>query len=145
MRVALAGLCLLLASPALAQTAADETAVRKLVGQYAAPPQPTNAEPVGAMFTEDADQVTIYGDWRRGRAAIVPGLLRAWQNQTGKRSLTIENVRFLNPDTAIADGPYVVTPPNGPPQRNWMAVVVSRTPAGWRIAGIRTALPATRP
>jgi uncharacterized protein (TIGR02246 family) len=104
-----------------------------------------SAEAIEALFTEDADQHTTSGEWRRGRARIVPGAMQSTTANPGTRTITVQTVRFLTSDTAIADGPYEITPPGGATRKLWATLVLTRDPAGWRIAAIRNAAPTPAP
>jgi uncharacterized protein (TIGR02246 family) len=100
---------------------------------------------IGAMFTADADQYTTAGEWRRGRAEVVPGTLRSSTRNPGTRRIDIKSVRFLNPDTAIVDGPYLIGDAGAQPRPTWTTVVLTRGAEGWRIAAIRNAAPTGAP
>ncbi|RAK57401.1 SgcJ/EcaC family oxidoreductase [Phenylobacterium deserti] len=139
-RIAAAAL-LLLAAPAQAQTPADETAIRDLVGRYVQARDLKDPAAIGALFTPDADQHTTSGEWRRGRDAIVPGALASSGREPGTRRIAVETVRFLSPDIALADGPYTVTALDGAVRRMWATLVVQRHSGAWRIAAIRNAAP----
>ena len=77
-----------------------------------------------------------------GRAEIVPGTLAASKQNTGTRTITVDSVRFITPDVAIADGPYVIAPPGGAAvRRMWTTIVVVRGTDGWRISAIRNMVP----
>lgn len=144
MRTLLIVSSLLIAAPAFAQPtarAADEAAVREVVRRYVDARELRSPEAVGALFTEDADQHTTAGEWRRGRAGIVPGTMRSSTANPGSRSITVETVRFLTPDAAIADGPYVISGAGQATRRMWATLVLTRQPDGWRIAAIRNAVP----
>ena len=55
----------------------------------------------------------------------------------------MEQVRFLTPDIAIADGRYELTGLSGGTNRSmWATLIVKKTDKGWRIAAIRNMLPA---
>ena len=122
--------------------AADEAAVRETVGKYMAARELRDAGAIGALFTADADQQTTAGEWRRGRAQIVPGTLQSSERNQGARSIRIESVRFLTTDVAIADGPYEIGAAGGSSVRQmWTSIVLTRTSDGWRIAAIRNMVP----
>ena len=123
-------------SPAGAR-ASDETAIRELVRQYVNARELRDAASIGALFTADADQHTTAGEWRRGRDAIVPGTLASSTRNPGRRSITVENVRFITPDVAIADGPYEIAAAGGGVRRMWTTIVAARDGDTWRIAAIR--------
>ena len=122
--------------------AADEAAVRAVVGKYMAARELRDPRAIEALFTADADQHTTSGEWRRGRAQIVPGTLQSSERNQGTRSIRIESVRFLTSDVAIADGPYEIGAAAGAAARRmWTSIVLRRSPDGWRIAAIRNMVP----
>lgn len=121
--------------------AADDAAVRDLVKQYGEAREKNDAAAVATLFTADADQLVSSGEWRRGRDALVKGVLSSSQ-QGGKRTTTVETVRFLTPDTAIADARYEIVGGAYVERRMWSSFVMARTKEGWRIAAIRNMLPA---
>ena len=136
----------LMAAPLVAQQPAsrpgDEAAVREVVRKYVSARDLSDAAAIEALFTSDADQQTTSGEWRRGRAQIVPGTLESSRRNTGTRTITVESVRFVTPDVAIADGPYEISAPAGGAVRRMRAtIVVRRDPDAWRIAAIRNMVP----
>jgi len=121
----------------------DEAAVRDLVARYNAARDEQSAAVLETLFTETADQLVSSGEWRRGKDALVRGMLQSSRNNPGDRTITVETVRFLGPDVALADARYeIATPGAAGPRRMWSAFVAVRTPDGWRIAAIRNMLPA---
>ena len=78
-------LLLLIASVAFAQD--DQSAVRKLVGQYVAAREHTDAKATAALFTADADQLVSSGEWRRGRDEVVRGTMASSQATGGQRTI----------------------------------------------------------
>ncbi len=138
--------CLLLAAPMGAQTApggaGDEAAVRGVVKKYVDARENRDPKAVEALFTSDADQLVSSGEWRRGRDAVVRGTQGSSERNPGVRAITVDTIRFLGGDVAIADGPYVITSPSGGERRMWTTFVMKRGADGWRIAAIRNMLPA---
>jgi uncharacterized protein (TIGR02246 family) len=134
---------LLAALPLAAQKPADETAVRDLVARYVDAREHRDAKTIEALFTADADQLVSSGEWRKGREAVVRGTLASSESTGGRRTITVETVRFLSPDAAIADGRYEIAGlTGGQTRRMWASIICARTPDGWRIAAIRNMLPA---
>lgn len=135
----------LCALPATAQTTTgDEAAIRDVVGKYVAARERRDAKLLEALFTADADQLVTTGEWRRGREAVVKGGLASSQANPGSRQITIEAVRFLAPDVAIADGRYEIAGEAGAaPRRMRTTFVVTRRGAStpWLIAAIRNMAP----
>jgi uncharacterized protein (TIGR02246 family) len=121
--------------------AADEAAVRDLVTHYANGREKGDPAAVSALFTADADQLVSSGEWRRGRDTLVKGVMSSTQ-QGGKRTLTVDTVRFLNADAAIVDARYEIVGGAYVERRMWGSFVMTRTKDGWRIAAIRNMLPA---
>ena len=91
-----------------AGSAADEKAVREVVQQYVDARERRDAAALAALFTADADQFTTSGEWRRGRDAVVKGGLASSQRNAGRRTITIESVRFVTAGVAVADGAYAI-------------------------------------
>ena len=136
---------LLAALPLAAQKPADETAVRDLVARYVDAREHRDPTAIESLFAADADQLVSSGEWRKGRDAVVRGTLASSESTGGRRTITIETVRFLSPDAAIADGRYEIASSGSvPARRMWTSIVCARTPEGWRIAAIRNMLPAAQ-
>ena len=128
-------------APQATPGAADQAAVRDLVKQYADAREKNDAAAVAALFTADADQLVSSGEWRRGRDVLVKGVLSSTL-QGGKRTTTVETVRFLTADTAIVDARYEIVGGANVERRMWSTFIMARTKEGWRIAAIRNMLPA---
>ncbi|MGD0775946.1 MAG: SgcJ/EcaC family oxidoreductase [Candidatus Solibacter sp.] len=124
-------------------SAAAEAAIKDVVARYVDARDRKDAKATEALFTTDADQLVSSGEWRKGRDAVVRGTMASSEASGGKRTITVETVRFLTPDAALADGRYEIAGLAGaPPRRMWSTFLITRTPAGWRIAAIRNMLPA---
>lgn len=149
--LAMTCLCGLMTVPSLSGQApagrsGDETAVREVVRKYMNARELRDATAIGALFTSDADQQTTSGEWRKGRAQIVPGTLESSRRNAGNRAITVESVRFLTPDVALADGPYDISSAEGGAVRRMRTtIVLTRESDGWRIAAIRNMVPTRVP
>jgi uncharacterized protein (TIGR02246 family) len=141
-------LCLTAPSPAVAQSPAahspDEGAVRTVVRQYVNARELRDRSSIEAIFTADADQHTTAGEWRRGRAEVSRGALESSKRNPGDRSITVETVRFITPDVAIADGPYEISA-DGNVRRMWTTIILEREGGAWRISAIRNMVPTASP
>ena len=143
----LLAVCAVAALPAAAQAAppgsADAAAIREVVRQYVDAREKRDPALLAALFTEDADQLTTTGEWRRGRDNVVKGGLASSQANPGSRQIAIEEVRAVAPGVAIADGRYDISGEgNAAPRRMRTTFVVVRSAAGeWRIAAIRNMAP----
>ena len=133
MRFLLCGLLCLL--PLAAQD--DQAAIRGLVQKYLDARDHRDPKAVEALFTPEADQLVSSGEWRKGRDAVVKGTLASSEATGGKRTITVETIRFLTKDTAIADGRYEIND-----RKMWSTFLMVRTGGGWRIGAIRNMLPA---
>jgi uncharacterized protein (TIGR02246 family) len=121
----------------------DDAAIREVVSKYVDARERIDPKSVEELFTSDADQLVSSGEWRKGRDAVVRGTMESSRRTGGKRSITVESVRMLTPDVAIADGRYELTGLAGGAARSmWTTLVLKRTEKGWRISAIRNMLPA---
>ena len=125
------------------QGSANDAAIREVVQKYEDSRNATDSKAVAALFTADSDQLVSSGEWRKGRDAVVRGTMASSGATGGKRTLTVESIRYLAPEVAIADARYDLTGLAGGQERHmWSAFLLKRTPEGWRIAAIRNMLPA---
>jgi uncharacterized protein (TIGR02246 family) len=125
-----------------ADQASDETAIRELVRQYVEARERHDARAVESLFTADADQLVSSGEWRKGREAVVKGAMASSRNNAGRRTITVETVRFISADVAIADGRYELVSQMEGARNMWATMVMKRVGKNWRIAAIRNMLPA---
>jgi uncharacterized protein (TIGR02246 family) len=124
-------------------TAHDEAPIREIVQKYLDARDRQDTHALESLFTGDADQLVSSGEWRKGREAVVRGTLASSRNTGGQRTITVESVRFLSRDVAVADGRYELTAlASGESRKMWTTLLAIRTPEGWRIAAIRNMLPA---
>ena len=129
--------------PLFPQKPADDAAIRGLVARYVDAREHRDAGAVEALFTPEADQLVSSGEWRKGRPAVVSGTLASSESTGGRRTITVESMRFVSADVAIADGSYVISGLAGGQERHmWSTFICVRTSGGWRIAAIRNMLPA---
>lgn len=149
MRILLAmSCCLALAVVCSAQTkpeklSKDEAAIRAVVAKYVDARERIDPKATEELFTADADQLVSSGEWRKGREAVVNGSMASSRNSGGKRTITVESVRFLSKGVAIADGRYELTGQPGASNRSmWATLVMKREGKTWRITAIRNMLPA---
>lgn len=121
----------------------EETAVRELVQKYVDAREQPDPKATEALFTADADQLVSSGEWRKGRDAVVRGTTASSQRTGGTRSITVESVRLLSPDVAIADGHYDLSGLAGGATRHmWTSIIAVRVNGQWKISAIRNMLPA---
>ncbi len=129
--------------PCAASAASADNAIRQVVSDYMAARNHNDAAALRQLFTPDADQLVSTGVWRHGLDDLLKGAMASSKKENGKSSVTLESIRILSPDTAIADGRYETsTVGDTSPRKMWSTFVLQRTSAGWRIAAIRNMLPA---
>lgn len=135
---------LLLSAMAFAQAPAGDTAIRDVVKRYVDARERVDPKATAALFTADADQLVSSGEWRKGLDAVVKGTAASSQSNSGKRTITVESIRFLTPEVAIADGRYELAGAgaDNATRKMWTTFVMTRGADGWKIAAIRNMLPA---
>lgn len=123
--------------------AGDESAIRDVVKKYVDARDRKDPQSIEALFTSDADQLVSSGEWRKGRPAVVRGTLASSQSMAGKRTITVESIRFVGAGVALVDGRYEIAPvADGESRRMWTMLLLTRGADGWRISAIRNMLPA---
>jgi uncharacterized protein (TIGR02246 family) len=132
------------AVPVAAQVdrAADEAAIRGVIKAFLDTREANDAAALAALLTADVDQQQTSGNVRRGRDAVVSGSLATQQSTGGKRTITVESLRFIAPDVALADGRYdSVGRADGSDRHMLTSMVLKREGGVWKIAAIRNMLP----
>lgn len=121
----------------------EEAAIREVVARYVEAREKIDPAAIEELFTSDADQLVSSGEWRKGRAAVVAGTTASSRNSGGKRTITVESVKMLSSDVAIADGRYELTGQTSGTNRSmWTTLVFKKVEGRWRISAIRNMLPA---
>ena len=82
--------------------ASDEAAVREVIKSYMVVREHQDAHALEALCTADVDQLVSSREWRKGLSEVVRGTLASSQNSGGKRTITVESVRFVAPGVALA-------------------------------------------
>jgi uncharacterized protein (TIGR02246 family) len=118
-----------------------ETLVASLEGAWNA----ADADAFAAPFAPDADFVNIRADHHRGRPAIAAGhaaiLQTIYAGSTNR--YTVETVRLLTADVALAHVQAVLEVPSGPLAgriRALFSMVLVRAAAGWQIASFHNTM-----
>lgn len=125
-----------------AERAADEVAIRAVIQAFLDTRERNDAAGLAALLTPDVDQRQTSGNMRSGRDAVVSGSLQTQQSTGGRRTITVDSLRFVGPDVAIADGRYdSLGRADGTDQRMLTSMVLRREGGAWKIAAIRNMLP----
>ena len=120
----------------------DEKQIREVVRTYVDAREARDTKRLAAILAPDADQLVSSGAWRRGRDQLVKGMLASSQQNSGTRTIEVENVRFITSGVAIADGRYdIAGTGSAATRRMWTSFVLSRHNGSWRIEAIRNMLP----
>ena len=123
--------------------AADEKAIRTLIQAFLDTRDKNDAAGLAALLTPDVDQQQTSGNVRKGRDAVVSGSLGTQRETGGTRTITVDALRFVSDDVAIADGRYdSLGRADGTDQHMLTSMVLRREAGGWKIAAIRNSLPA---
>jgi uncharacterized protein (TIGR02246 family) len=134
----------LLATGLLAQNdrTADEAAIRAVIQAFLDTRDKNDAAGLAALLTADVDQRQTSGNVRSGRDAVVSGSLATQQSTGGRRTISVDSLRFVGPDVAIADGRYdSLGRVDGTDQRMLTSMVLRREAGAWKIAAIRNMIP----
>ena len=94
------------------------------------------------ILTADVDQLVSTGEWRTGIGEAVSGMIRSSATKPGTRTLTVEKIRYLSPQSGLADARYVIQNDDGTARQMWSTFVVVKQRGQWKISGIRNMLPA---
>jgi uncharacterized protein (TIGR02246 family) len=102
--VGLVMLAMTVTNPAIANTADDEQAVRKVIADYGDAWNKHDPDAILALFTDDADWVNVAGSWWHGQAEHRRGTTwvhaHVFKNAHGHIGAVV--VRFSTKDTAVA-------------------------------------------
>jgi uncharacterized protein (TIGR02246 family) len=122
--------------------AKDEAAIKAVIQAFIDTREANDNAGLTKILTPDVDQRQTSGNMRSGRDAVVSGSLATTQATGGRRTITVDSLRFLSADVAIADGRYdSFGRADGTDQRMLTSIVLRREADGWKIAAIRNMLP----
>jgi uncharacterized protein (TIGR02246 family) len=82
----------------------EEKAVRAVLARFYEGWNAHDADKMVSVYAEDIDHINVFGEWQKGRATLRQELARlhAGPLRDSKKNYTIEKIRFLKPDVAIA-------------------------------------------
>jgi len=147
MRNRLMLLCFLLVLTNLAAVAqevpdrsADELAIRQVTQEYILRRDNGDEAGLRVLLTAACDQRLTSGRMRLGREAVVRGSLDSTQNSGGTRVISLDSIRFLGADVAIANGRYdSLGRSDGTDLHMLTTIVFWRVDSAWHIDAIRNA------
>jgi uncharacterized protein (TIGR02246 family) len=134
------------AGPAFAQATGggEEAAIRGVLQQHDDTRNKADWKALGALFTDDAEQFTSAGEWRRGRAEIEKGVAQGMTTtyKGGKYTTKVGKVRMLAPTVALADASFEISNIAGGARRGHTTFALVKSGGQWRIAAARSMVPA---
>lgn len=131
--------------------AEEERAVRAVLARFYEGWNAHDADKMVSVYAEDVDHINVFGEWRRGREFLRPEIREflAGPARASQKTFTIEKIRFVKPDVAVAQvrslsavgniGTYVLTKATG----QWL--VVSFTNVGYELTPTGPSTGITRP
>jgi uncharacterized protein (TIGR02246 family) len=132
-------------SPSMAQhTGPSEQQAKdisSLIDKYSEAREKRDTVLLKSILTPDVDQLVSSGEWRTGVGESVKGMLRSSQNSPGKRTLTVDKIRLIDAQSAIADARYEIQNADGTVRKMWSTFVVTQKKGQWKISAIRNMLP----
>jgi len=141
-------LLLVLTVSVFAQTTAlspaDDAAIRRIVQQQDDARNRGDWKALAELFTEDAEQFTSAGEWRRGRASIEQRVAESMKTvyKGSKYVSKVETIRLVTPTVALADGSFEITNiASGGSRRGHTTYVLVKSADRWRIAAVRSMVP----
>jgi uncharacterized protein (TIGR02246 family) len=136
----LVGVCM--AAPAFGQNANtasdDEATFRKNIEAYAESYNKGNLDAVGQHWTPDAEYINDEGKVTKGRDSIVALFTKGRVARKGYGfKVALQNVRFLKPDVALADGTTTLTAPDGSSENTHFVAVAIKAEGAWRLSRVQ--------
>jgi uncharacterized protein (TIGR02246 family) len=125
-------------------TPQQQTAITYLIDQYSEAREKIDTNLLKSILTTDIDQLVSNGEWRKGIASAVAGMVRSSSTQPGTRTLKVESIKMLNSTTAIADCRYEITNADGTMRKMWSTFIVVDEKGKWKISAIRNMLPSSQ-
>ncbi len=119
-----------------------EKEIYVLIDKYTQARDDKNSDLLNSILTEDIDQLVSSGTWRAGKEASMKGMMRSSNSNPGDRTITVDKLRFLTKECAIADAKYEIQNPDGSARKMWSTFIVVLDGDSWKITAIRNMLPA---
>jgi len=131
---------------AVAQAAPHEQqkkAVQALIDSYSQAREKSDTVLLKTILTDDVDQLVSTGEWRSGIAAAVKGMVSSSTNNPGKRTLTIDKIRFNTATSGVVDCRYEIQNPDGSLRKMWSTFFIVQEKRAWKICAIRNMMPSS--
>lgn len=129
-----------------AQNTSDENKrkheITTLIEKYTQSRETLDTVLLKSILTPDVDQLVSSGEWRIGIEGAMKGMVRSSTSNPGDRTIKVENIRFLNSQSAIVDTKYEIQNADGTARKMWSIFIVVYKEGIWKITAIRNMLPA---
>lgn len=109
----------------------EEQAIKAVLARFYEGWNAHDADKMVSAYADDIDHINVFGEWHQGKAAIKEDIvqLHAGTGKNSHKDYTIEKLRFIKPDVAVATvrsvsalggniGTYVMTKDTG----QWLVV-----------------------
>lgn len=120
----------------------DSLAVTKVIAQYQDARETKDTGLLKSILTEDIDQLVSTGEWRKGLRVALDGMMKSSASRPGERTLTVDQLRLFDKNTALVDCRYEIKNSDGTIRRMWSSFVLLKHGGAWKIAAIRNMMPA---
>jgi uncharacterized protein (TIGR02246 family) len=106
----------------------EEGAIRAVLARFYEGWNTHDADKMVSAYAKDIDHINVFGEWQKGRATLRQELARlhAGPLRDSQKNYTVEKIRFLKPDVAVAQ---VSTQGTGGP--NLGTYVMEKQKEGW--------------
>lgn len=106
-KVIVAAICLLLSaniSFSQSSTASEEKAIIALVTRFYDGWNDHDVEKMISVYADSIDHVNAFGEWHTGKQTMKEVLIQfhAGPGKNSKKTITVEKIKFLKPDVAVA-------------------------------------------
>ena len=122
-------------------TTSQQKGIVALIDKYSEAREKSDTTLLKNILTKDVDQLVSTGEWRTGIAAAIEGMLKSSANSPGTRTLTVDKIRMLNANCAIADCRYEIKNADNTTRKMWSSFTVVANKSVWKISAIRNMLP----
>jgi uncharacterized protein (TIGR02246 family) len=123
----------------------DQEAIKKIVAEYSEAWNRHDARALSMFYAQDGDLVSATGSMSKGRVEIEKALSRNFSasSKGGKRTATVQSVRFIRPGVALADVAFETVGEPGAegkelsPTKGYSSLVMTKKDGKWWITAQR--------
>jgi uncharacterized protein (TIGR02246 family) len=123
----------------------DQEAIKRVVAEHVEAWNKHDARALSMFYAQDGDLVSATGSMSKGRAEIEKALSRNFsaRSKGGKRTATVQSVRFIRPGIALADVAFETVGEPGAdgkdlsPTKGYSYLVMTKNDSRWWITAQR--------